>query len=89
MRATHRQSVSRTVGRSQSDPMRKSASVAPDRADLAAYVANLAAELASLARAADLRTLAYLTDMVRLEAEQQCAILEAMRHQENEGNSRN
>jgi hypothetical protein len=46
-----------------------------DRADLAAYIANLAAELVALSRIADLRTLAYLTDMVRLEAEHQLAAL--------------
>lgn len=46
-----------------------------DRSDLAAYIANLASELVSLARVADLRTLAYLTDMVRIEAEQQLALL--------------
>lgn len=41
------------------------------RADLAAYIAQLADELVVLARAADLRTLSYLIDMVRVEAEHQ------------------
>lgn len=50
---------------------------ASDRAELAGYIATLAAELVTLARAADLRTLAYLTDMVRLEAEHQGAVLRA------------
>ncbi len=48
-----------------------------DRSDLAAYIANLAAELVALSRIADLRTLAYLTDMVRLEAEHQQAALKS------------
>jgi hypothetical protein len=48
-----------------------------DRSDLAAYIANLAAELVALSRIADLRTLAYLTDMVRLEAEHQLAVLKS------------
>jgi hypothetical protein len=89
MPATHRRSVPRAVGKLRSATVRRAASPAPDRADLAAYIANLAAELATLARAADLRTLAYLTEMVRLEAEQQHAILEAMRPQEGESDRRN
>lgn len=41
-----------------------------DRVQAAAYVAGLTAELASLVRRHRLDTLAYLLDMVRLEAEE-------------------
>lgn len=45
------------------------------RADVAAYIGRLASELVELARAAEFRTLAYLADMVRLEAEQQVLMI--------------
>jgi len=55
-------------------------SAAPvSRADIASYVGKLASELVELARLADLKTLSYLADLVRLEAEQQA---EAIRHRE-------
>ncbi|MGU9981882.1 hypothetical protein ACJ4V0_17765 [Phreatobacter sp. HK31-P] len=59
-------------------------SAAPvSRADIASYVGKLASELVELARLAELRTLAYLADMVRLEAEQQAEII-----REREGGQR-
>ncbi len=45
------------------------------RADIASYVAKLASELVELARLAELKTLAYLADIVRLEAEQQAEVI--------------
>jgi hypothetical protein len=41
----------------------------PAPAETAAYIADLATELTGMARAADLGILAYLLDIVRLEAE--------------------
>jgi len=59
---------------------RESAAPVPvhtSRADIAAYVGRLAKELVELARLAELKTLAYLADMVRLEAEQQVELIRA------------
>ena len=42
---------------------------ARDRDEVAAYVAELTAELAEVARRSGLHTLGYLLDMARLEAE--------------------
>lgn len=42
-----------------------------DRTEVALYIARLAAEMVELARLAEFRTLAYLADMVRMEADQQ------------------
>jgi hypothetical protein len=55
-----------------SDPPKEDAG-APEppgnRAETAAYIADLSAHLATLARRENFSTLAYLLDMVRLEAE--------------------
>lgn len=69
----------RQTGTSRSD-RRAPAATAPvhaNRADIAAYVGRLAKELVELARLAELKTLAYLADMVRLEAEQQVELIRA------------
>jgi hypothetical protein len=42
-----------------------------DRTEVALYIGRLAAEMVELARLAEFRTLAYLADMVRMEADQQ------------------
>jgi hypothetical protein len=41
-----------------------------DRSEVAAYIASLSGELASIARRNGLSTLGYLLDMAKLEAEQ-------------------
>lgn len=67
----------RQAGTTRAD-RRASAATAPvqtSRADIAAYVGRLAKELVELARLAELKTLAYLADMVRLEAEQQVELI--------------
>ncbi|MBL8569926.1 MAG: hypothetical protein JNK84_12715 [Phreatobacter sp.] len=84
MPASHQRPVPRVAGKPLPAAARAAALAAPDRADLAAYIGNLATELANLARTADLRALYYLLDMVRLEAEQQHAFLEARRAPESE-----
>ncbi|MCA0318509.1 MAG: hypothetical protein LCH88_10610 [Proteobacteria bacterium] len=84
MPASHRRPVPRAAGELRPAATRAAGLPGPDRADLAAYIGSLAAELADLARAADLRTLHYLLDMVRLEAEQKHAFLEARRASESE-----
>lgn len=84
MPAGHRRPLPRMAGKPRPATVRKAALPMPNRADIAAYIGNLAAELAALARAADLRALHYLLDMVRLEAEQQHAFLEARRAPEGE-----
>ena len=43
----------------------------PQAEDVAAYVASLALELKAMVEPHDLRSLAYLLDLVRLEAEEQ------------------
>ena len=42
----------------------------PDAEDVASYVAAMALELKAMAEPHDLRSLVYLLDLVRLEAEQ-------------------
>jgi hypothetical protein len=42
-----------------------------DIGEIAAFIATMATEMVALAEIADLKTLAYLADMVRLEAEAQ------------------
>lgn len=45
------------------------------RADLALQIARLAGEMVELARLGEFRTLAYLADMARMEAEEQARLL--------------
>lgn len=46
-----------------------------DRAELALQIARLAAEMLDLARLGDFKTLAYLVDMARMEADEQARVL--------------
>jgi hypothetical protein len=52
------------AGRAKDDP-------GPRTEDVAAYVASMAEELKLMVEPHDLRSLAYLLDLVRLEAEEQ------------------
>ena len=62
-------------GRSGRRSLAATPSAPVSRADIASYVGKLASELVELARLAELKTLAYLADMVRLEAEQQADVI--------------
>ncbi|MDP3544954.1 MAG: hypothetical protein Q8S29_02125 [Phreatobacter sp.] len=70
-------------GRSGRRSLAATPSAPVSRADIASYVGKLASELVELARLAEFKTLAYLADMVRLEAEQQAEII-----REREGGQR-
>lgn len=76
MRGNGRRRQSATA-RSERRASAVSAPANTSRADIAAYVGRLAKELVELARLAELKTLAYLADMVRLEAEQQVELIRA------------
>lgn len=47
----------------------------PASRDIAVYVATITSELATMTRAAEFATLAYLLEMARIEAEHQLASL--------------
>ncbi len=85
MPATSRRAATRSPRQRRTEPPSPADFPPLDRSDLAAYIANLAAELVALSRVADLRTLAYLTDMVRLEAEHQLASLKSRKNSASAG----